>query len=165
MQKWSNNFMAEMLFKSLDLGDEPATYAGAQRRVAEFLDKAKVAKSSYRITNGSGLYDANEISAEALTQLLAYMQTRRDILPEFESSFAIAATDGTLRRRMKGGAADSVLRGKTGTLNRVITLSGYVQTKSGRKLGYSVLFNKTVGGAWGYRNAQNEIGQVLADMD
>ena len=163
MQKWSNNFMAEMLYKSLDLNKNgPATWSGAQSRVEKFLGKAGLKPGSYKFTNGSGLYDANRLSARQFTTLLAYMHTRRDILPDFETSFAIAGVDGTLGRRMKDTGAHRVLRGKTGTLNRVVTLTGTVQTKSGRKLGFSILFNNAKGGAWGFRQIQDKIGARLA---
>ena len=64
---------------------------------------------------------------------------------------------------MRKGPADAIVRGKTGTLNRVSTLTGYLQTANGGKIAYSLLFNQTRGGAWGYRKAQDEIGNVLAE--
>lgn len=162
MQKWSNNFMAEMIFKSLDQGDDPATWAGAQSRVQDFLGKAGLKPGSYKFTNGSGLYDANELSARQLTTLLAYMETRRDLLPDFEASLAVAGVDGTLGRRMRNTRAQGQLRAKTGTLNKVVTLTGVVWTADGRKLAFSILFNQTKGGAWGYRQIQDKIGARLA---
>jgi D-alanyl-D-alanine carboxypeptidase/D-alanyl-D-alanine-endopeptidase (penicillin-binding protein 4) len=159
MQKWSNNFMAEMMFKSLALGDTPATWEGAQARAAAFLKKAGV-KDGYKITNGSGLYDANELSAEQFTQVLYYVHQRRDLLPDFETTLAIAGTDGTLKRRMRG-QAKGMSRAKTGTLNRVVTLSGYAYTKGGHKVAYSILFNKTRGGAWAYRKLQDDFVEAL----
>jgi len=165
MQKWSNNFMAEMLFKSLDLGDDPATFAGAADKVLAFLDKAGVDKKGLKITNGSGLYDANALSPRQFTSILRYMQARPDLLPEFEASFAIAGVDGTLARRMKHTPAEGALRAKTGTLNGVSTLTGFVQTKSGRHLAYSILFNNGPGGAWPYRKMQDEIGARLVVVE
>ncbi len=163
MQKWSNNFMAEMLFKSLDLGDDPATWKGAQDRIARFLEKAGIKRGTYKVTNGSGLYNANEISAAQFTTVLSYLYNqRKDILPEFEASLAIAGSDGTLRKRMVNTPGEDIVRGKTGTLNHVVTLSGYVYTKTGKTLAYSILFNKTKGGAWGYRKIQDEIAARLA---
>ncbi|MBH22894.1 MAG: D-alanyl-D-alanine carboxypeptidase/D-alanyl-D-alanine-endopeptidase [Myxococcales bacterium] len=162
MQKWSNNYMAEMLFKSLDMGDAPATWAGAQKAALAFLEKAGV-KGELKLTNGSGLYDANALSAAQFTQVLYYLQRRPDILPDFESSFAIAGVDGTLKRRMKSGPANTVARGKTGTLSGVVTLTGYVQTLKGRRIGFSVLFNDTRGGAWGYRRLQDDLVEAITD--
>lgn len=161
MQKWSNNFMAEMLFKSLALGDGPATWAGAQQRAGDFLKKAGIKEGSYKITNGSGLYDANELSASQFTQVLHYLQQRPDLLPDFETTLAIAGTDGTLKRRMRGKATQGMSRAKTGTLNRVVALSGYAYTQSGRKVAYSILFNDTKGGAWAYRKIQDDFVEAL----
>lgn len=163
MQKWSNNFMAEMLFKSLDLGEDSATWKGAQNRAKRFLNKkVGLEPESYKLTNGSGLYNANEFTPRQFTALLAYMDQRSDLRPEFEASMAIAGKDGTLRKRMRDEKAEGVLRGKTGTLNRVVTLTGIVHTAGGRKLAFSILFNKTKGGAWSYRKIQDEIGNTLS---
>ena len=164
MQKYSNNFMAEMLFKSLDLGDDPATWAGATAAVQTFLDKVGIPRDGYTLINGSGLYDANHLSAAQFTQVLAYMATRHDVWPEYLSSFATAGVDGTLVRRMRGTAAESRARGKTGTLNGVSTLSGYVTTRSGKRYAYSILFNKAAGGAWTYRQIQDQIVTTLAEQ-
>ncbi len=162
MQKYSNNFMAEMLFKSLDLGDDAATWAGATEQVQAFLDKAGVARDGYKLTNGSGLYDANELSARQFTTVLAYMAGRADIWPEYLSSFANAGVDGTLAGRMRGTPAAGTARAKTGTLNRVSTLSGYVTSASGRRFAYSVLMNNAPGGAWTYRQIQDKFVATLA---
>lgn len=162
MQKYSNNFMAEMLFKSLDLGDDPASWAGATKEMKRFLDKVGLDRDAYKLSNGSGLYDANSLSARQFTQILLYMSTRHDIWPEYLSSFANAGVDGTLTRRMRGTSAAGVARGKTGTLNGVSTLSGYVTTRSGRRLAYSILFNKAPGGAWTYRQIQDKFVAELA---
>jgi D-alanyl-D-alanine carboxypeptidase/D-alanyl-D-alanine-endopeptidase (penicillin-binding protein 4) len=162
MQKWSNNFMAEMLFKSLALGDQPATWAAAQEQVARFLDKAGIKRGDYKVTNGSGLYDANELSAAQLTQVLYYMSTRKDLFPDYEASFAIAGVDGTLGKRLRG-PYKARARGKTGTLNQVSSLSGYAYTKGGRVLAYALIFNEAKGGAWSYRDAQDKFVEALID--
>jgi D-alanyl-D-alanine carboxypeptidase/D-alanyl-D-alanine-endopeptidase (penicillin-binding protein 4) len=164
MQKWSNNFMAEGLFKSLDLGDEPASWEDAAEVVRQFVKKTGV-KGEFKVVNGSGLYDANRFSASQLTRILAYMDKREDVRAEYEASFAIAGVDGTLGDRMKKTPAQGTLRGKTGTLNEVVSLSGYAYTKSGRKLAFSVLFNEASGGAWSYRKVQDELGAILSGLD
>jgi D-alanyl-D-alanine carboxypeptidase/D-alanyl-D-alanine-endopeptidase (penicillin-binding protein 4) len=93
------------------------------------------------------------------------MDKREDVRAEYEASFAIAGVDGTLGDRMKKTPAQGTLRGKTGTLNEVVSLSGYAYTKSGRKLAFSVLFNEASGGAWSYRKVQDELGAILSGLD
>jgi D-alanyl-D-alanine carboxypeptidase/D-alanyl-D-alanine-endopeptidase (penicillin-binding protein 4) len=162
MQKYSNNFMAEMFFKSLDRGKTPATWAGATEKLKNFLDKAGLDRGKYRFSNGSGLYDANTMSARQLTTVLTYMYGRADIWPEYLASFAAAGVDGTLRKRMKDTEAEGTARGKTGTLHDVSALSGYVTTTSGRRLAYAILFNGTSGGAWTFRQIQDKIVATIA---
>lgn len=159
MEKWSNNFMAEMLFKSLDLGDDPATFAGAAEATRAFLKKAGV-KGEVKVTNGSGLYDANLLSARQLTQLLTYLERRPDIQPEFETSLAIAGVDGTLGKRLKGLPAGVTVRAKTGTLNNVSSLTGYLSTAGGQRLGFSLLFKGA--GTWKFRQTQDAVIEALA---
>ncbi len=164
MQKWSNNFMAESLFKALDIGESPATWAGAQGHTRRFLAGAGLAEGSYTLTNGSGLYDANALSAAQFTRLMAYMYGRHDLWPDFETSFAVAGVDGTLGRRMRGTGAHRVLRGKTGTLAQVITLTGVTRARDGRPIAFSILFNDAKGAAWTYRKIQDEIGARLTRL-
>lgn len=76
--------------------------------------------------NGSGLNDSNRFSASQTTQLLTHMVQRFPIAPEYLSALAIAAKDGTLKYRFEGSEAVGRLRAKTGTLENVSALSGYV---------------------------------------
>jgi D-alanyl-D-alanine carboxypeptidase/D-alanyl-D-alanine-endopeptidase (penicillin-binding protein 4) len=64
----------------------------------------------------------------------AYAQAWRD-------SLTIGGVDGTLQNRFKRTAAENNVRGKTGTIDQVSALSGYVTTRSGEKLAFSILTN------------------------
>lgn len=55
---------------------------------------------------------------------------RESFFPFIWNSLAIAGVDGTLKNRMKGTAAEGVLRGKTGTLDGVYNLVGYLKSSS-----------------------------------
>jgi D-alanyl-D-alanine carboxypeptidase len=63
-----------------------------------------------------------------------YSQAWRD-------SLTVGGVDGTLGNRFKGTAAAGNIRGKTGTLDQVSALSGYVTTAGGEQLVVSVLVN------------------------
>ena len=63
-----------------------------------------------------------------------YAQTWRD-------SLTIGGVGGTLRSRFKGTRAQANLRGKTGTIDQVSALSGYVRTASGEELAFSMVVN------------------------
>jgi D-alanyl-D-alanine carboxypeptidase/D-alanyl-D-alanine-endopeptidase (penicillin-binding protein 4) len=63
-----------------------------------------------------------------MTKLLHFLRNR-SYFPQVWEALAIAGVDGTLRERMKGTAAEGVLRAKTGTLNGTYNLAGYVPKK------------------------------------
>ena len=83
-----------------------------------------------KIENGSGLSREARVSATALGALLLKAYHSR-YAPEFLSSLPLGGIDGTLRTRMKGSPAGAV-RLKTGHLDGVSAVAGYVTASSGR---------------------------------
>ncbi len=165
MNKWSNNFIAEQLLRVLGgLDDAPSTWEASRNRAARVLAGYGFDHGSYRLHNGSGLYDGNELSARQIVGLLRGMQAHR-WGPEFSSSLAIAGVDGTLRHRLDGDATRGNLRAKTGTLRDVTALSGYVETASGRPVAFSILINDPPRRAWRYRDDQDAIARAIAEFD
>jgi len=161
MNKWSNNFMAEMIFRLLGRDNGPANVERSREVVAEFMQRAGVTPG-WTIFNGSGLYDGNLFSARQLTELLVHMGRHR-FAPEFATSLAIAGRDGTLKTRLQAKETEANLRGKTGTLNEVTALAGYVTSQSGRRIAYTVIFNETPVRAWTLRPQQDAIVRLLAN--
>ncbi|HEU5077516.1 MAG TPA: D-alanyl-D-alanine carboxypeptidase/D-alanyl-D-alanine-endopeptidase [Polyangiaceae bacterium] len=142
--KNSDNFYAEMIFKTLGEGTkgEPATSEAAAQRVLAWLAKAGLVDPHTKVVNGSGLFDANRISAELLAQLLGKVYLDPELGPDFVAHLAIGGVDGTLRSRFRGAATRGRVRAKTGTLRNADTLSGYVLSSSGRlPLVFAVLVN------------------------
>jgi D-alanyl-D-alanine carboxypeptidase/D-alanyl-D-alanine-endopeptidase (penicillin-binding protein 4) len=83
---------------------------------------------------------------------------------DFYNSLSIAGVDGTLRGRMMGTAAANNFRGKTGTLNGVCGLAGYLTTPDGEDLIVTIIFEFNKGG-WGfYRDVQDQIVELLLDL-
>src|SRR5690606_4041914 len=79
-----------------------------------------------QIVNGSGLFDANRLSAGTLAAVLrdAYHDpARRDVMI---AHLAVGGRDGTLSNRLTAPALAGRIRAKTGTLNASIALSGYI---------------------------------------
>lgn len=166
MNKFSNNFIAEVLIKML--GHE---IKGGQGTVAKGLDVVKeeatkigINTSGFKFVSGSGLTRDNRITARQFSKLLAYIYNDMDIMPELLSSLPIAGLDGTLRRRMQKTSAFGRLRGKTGSINGVSTLIGLVQAKGGEILAFSVLMNDMGKAPSSLREWQNYFGQAVADF-
>ena len=134
MNKVSSNFIAEMLVKTLgaELKGAPGTWPKGIEVTQDLLAELGIARGSYQLRNGSGLNDTNRFSAHQMITLLTAVWKRFRVAADFVSSLGIAARDGTLKLRMEGTDAAGRLRAKTGTLDRVTALSGFVQSVGGR---------------------------------
>jgi D-alanyl-D-alanine carboxypeptidase/D-alanyl-D-alanine-endopeptidase (penicillin-binding protein 4) len=145
--KYSNNFVAEMLLKTIGAETradktKPATWDDGLHAVRGWLEGTIGWKADgYYYGNGSGLYASNRFSPRQLVQLLgaAYRDFRWG--PDLMASLSIAGVDGTISRRMARGPAAGLVRAKTGTLDGVSTLSGYVATDGRAPLAFAVLVN------------------------
>jgi serine-type D-Ala-D-Ala carboxypeptidase/endopeptidase (penicillin-binding protein 4) len=130
--KFSNNLMARHLF--LTIGEDrfgaPATPEKGARAIADWSRERGLPLADVVIDNGSGLSRTERISAlEMATMLRAAYHSRW--APEFVASLPLAGIDGTLRTRMRNTAPGSV-RLKTGHLDGVTAVAGYVSSESGK---------------------------------
>ena len=162
VNKLSNNYMAEHILKTLDPAT-PQTYAGGLRRVHAWLAEQGVATAGFSMTNGSGLYDTNRITATQLTSLLVRVHRDFRIAGDFLASLAIAGADGTMRSRLQDSPAQRFVRAKTGTLDEVSALAGYAGALGKPPIVFAIL----VSGldrwkAGSVKKAQNEIAELLA---
>lgn len=145
MNKHSDNNIAEHLFKTLGAERKatpgPASWADASGALTAQLAKLGLAPGTYRSANGSGLYGASEVSPKQLLTLLAAAHDDYRIGTDLLGSLPAGGQDGTLARRYLGTPAMGRVRAKTGTLDKVITLAGYVGVDSDRVLGFAILVN------------------------
>jgi len=128
VNKLSNNVMARQLFLTLATtsGPPPATIEGARAAVRRWLAQRKLASPGFHVDNGSGLSRTERVTARGLAQLLAAAHAS-PVREELAGSLAIAAIDGTLERRMHNGSAAGRALLKTGSLEGVRALAGYLQ--------------------------------------
>jgi len=146
--KNSDNFYAEMIFKTL--GGEgkgrPGKSADGAEVVTKLLEKNGLLEQGVSIKNGSGLYDANRVTAKGTADLLRWAWREPGVGPEFVSQLAIGGVDGTLHRRFVPLRSTRAVRAKTGTLDDVIALSGYVMGPPGKgPIAFSIFFNRVSG--------------------
>ena len=136
MNKVSSNFIAEMLIKTLgaELKGAPGSWPKGLEVAQDLLAELGLPRGTYVLKNGSGLNDTNRFTPRQMATLLQAVWKRFPVAAEFISSLGIAARDGTMRLRMEGTDAAGRLRAKTGTLDRVTALSGYVQSLGRRAL-------------------------------
>jgi D-alanyl-D-alanine carboxypeptidase/D-alanyl-D-alanine-endopeptidase (penicillin-binding protein 4) len=165
MNKYSSNFVAEQLLKTLgaEVKGPPGSTANGVSVAEEFLEReVGIPRGSYILRNGSGLNDTNRFTPRQLAQLLKIMWDRFPLAPEYLSSVGIAGKDGTLRYRFEGSEAVGRLRAKTGTLENVSALSGYVQSVGGERFAFSVIVNDHVGRTGPVVQGIDAIGAAVA---
>lgn len=139
--KPSQNQIGEMLFKSVALAKtDTGTGRVARRLVSEQLRGWGAAPDGFLVWDGSGMSRQNLVSPETIVRVLDAMR-RGPHFQTYYDAFPVAGVDGTLRARMRGTAGEANVRGKTGTLSNVRSLSGYVTTADNRLLLFSVLCN------------------------
>ena len=141
MNKFSNNFMAEMLLRSL--GGYVAGGPGSANKgiavVKGALAASGIPDNAGVLDCGSGLSRFCMLPPETFTRLLISAWQDPTIQNDFVSSLAANAEEGTLRRRMRKPGL--IVRGKTGTLNDVIGFAGYVTGPSGKTFAVVVMLN------------------------
>jgi len=134
INKLSNNVMARQLFLTLATTAHapPATTGHATEAVRHWLAKRKLGFPELVMENGSGLSRRERIAAQSMARLLLAADASK-VRSEFVSSLAVAATDGTVRKRFTDDdVADQALL-KTGSLEGVRALAGYVFGPGGRR--------------------------------
>jgi serine-type D-Ala-D-Ala carboxypeptidase/endopeptidase (penicillin-binding protein 4) len=118
----------------LTLGKErfgsPATVEKGAAAIADWGRERGLDLSGVDIDNGSGLSRSTHISVLQMARILGAAY-HSPFAPEYLASFPLAGMDGTLRTRMKSSPAGSV-RLKTGHLDSVSGVAGYVTTAAGK---------------------------------
>lgn len=142
VNKFSSNVMARQLLLTLaaEKVGAPATAAAGQQVLKEFLAEKGISIPDLVVENGSGLSRNSRITAAGLAEILEAAHRSR-YMPEFAASLPLSATDGTLRRRFRTPEMQGRLRMKTGSLEDVSALAGYVNAASGRTYVAVIILN------------------------
>ena len=164
INKHSDNFYAECLFKTLG-----SAYSGLQgnsffstQAILNYIEDNSIYSTGTKIVDGSGISRFDQVTAGALVGLLEKVYFNIKQFDDFFNSLSIAGVDGTLRKRMTGTPAENNFRGKTGTLNGVSSLAGYVTTADADDIIVCMMFEFTSGGANKYKSIQDRIIEILA---
>ena len=163
MLKNSDNLHAEAVFFKLahfNTGKRCSWKDGA-RQVENVLRKAGTSTSYVEVADGSGVSLYNYESPDAQVAMLRYAFKNPSIYQPFYAALPIAGVDGTLDERMQTGKAYRNVRAKTGTVEGVIGLTGYVTASNGHQLAFSILVNGVLTASVA-RNYQDRVCQELA---
>jgi serine-type D-Ala-D-Ala carboxypeptidase/endopeptidase (penicillin-binding protein 4) len=163
--KTSDNFTAEMLVKALGAKTSggPGTAAAGLAAIEQYLGRLGGVGQGTRVGNGSGLFDANRVSARTLVRVLTAAHADPRIGPEFLASLAIGGVDGTLGLRFRALRAERRIRAKTGTLNDVVALSGFVLSPPPLEpIAFSLIVNDVAGKQGEARQRIDKVIEAIA---
>ncbi len=142
VNKYSNNVMARTLL--LTLGAEklgvPTTARSGSDAVRSWLDSRNIRIPGFVLENGSGLSRSERVTARGLADVLD-AAWHSPFMPEFAASLPLSATDGTLRNRFRAAGMQGRLRMKTGHLDDVNSLAGFINAASGKTYVVVIMIN------------------------
>src|SRR5262249_26727207 len=158
------HFYAEMVMKTLgaERQGRPGKSSDGADVVARYLKEVGALEEGTVIKNGSGLYDANRVTALATVKLLRAAYRDPAIATEYVAQLAVGGVDGTLHKRFREFREKRLLRAKTGTLEATVALSGYVLPPPGKgPIAFSILVNNVAGKVTGARAAVDQCAESI----
>ena len=165
--KLSNNNMSEALLKAMGRKTANAgTAAAGVVAVAGFLKRQGLDTATLNQVDGSGLSRMNLVSAHTLTDLML-AANKQPWFNAWYNALPIAGnrermTGGSLRYRLRGTAAQDNLHAKTGSMEGVSSLSGYITDAHGRRLVFSMISNNYVVSGAQVKALENRVALALA---
>jgi D-alanyl-D-alanine carboxypeptidase/D-alanyl-D-alanine-endopeptidase (penicillin-binding protein 4) len=167
INKRSDNFLAECLFKTIGAvasGKQGNSFYSTQA-VLTFIKDNGIYSEGTAVVDGSGISRFDQVTPGAIVGLLEKMYFDINDFEDYYNSLSVAGLDGTLKDRMKETEAEKNFRGKTGTLNGVSSISGYLSTSGGEDLIVCIIFEFERGRWKTFRNLQDEIIELLANWN
>ncbi len=161
----SLNLYAEAVLKMIGLknGGEGSTSAGT-KAVADYWQKKGLnTQAGFFMEDGSGLSTTNSLTPAHFTELCR-IASNEPYFPTFWASLPVAGVSGTLANLAKGTSAHGNVRAKSGTLTRVMCYSGYVKTKTGETLCFSMMANKYDGDFYAMRARFEKLMVLMAEL-
>lgn len=139
--KVSENLHAELALRLIGkLGGMSPSFEGGDAALKQFLLQAGLKEDEFFFLDGSGLSRRDLVTPAAVVQLLMYAR-RQPWGAAYQESLPVSGVDGSLSERFLNTPAGGLIHAKTGSLSHVNALSGYGETKSGRRFVFSILCN------------------------
>ncbi|WP_034293984.1 D-alanyl-D-alanine carboxypeptidase/D-alanyl-D-alanine-endopeptidase [Herbaspirillum sp. RV1423] len=154
INKYSNNVMARQLLLTIgaQMSQAPGNIERGAQAIRNWLTGKGIGGAEVVIENGAGLSRNERVAPNTLGQVLV-AAFHSPVMPEFIASMPLAGYDGTMRKRLRGETVAGQAHVKTGSLNDVRSIAGYVQAASGKMYVVVCLIN--------HPNAQS--GQAAQD--
>ena len=162
MMKKSDNIYAECLFYQIAAmgGQKQAGRKHVAEHIRRFLESIGQDEATCQVADGSGLSLYNYLTPQVLVALLNYAYQTPSVGNHLMPVLPIAGVDGTLEKRMKDSAAQGNVRAKTGTLEAISSLAGYLKASNGHDLSFCIINQGIVHSSQG-RDFQDKICILL----
>jgi len=145
LMKVSQNLYAETLLKAVGaVQGGLGTTEGGRITVRKTLSDWGITSDSYVMYDGSGLSRYNYITPGTVVDVLLHLYKDSRHRDAFLSTLPIAGKDGTIATRMRGTRAEGNAIAKTGSISNARSLSGFVKTRDGETIVFSILANDFV---------------------
>lgn len=166
VNKHSDNFLAEGLFKTIgaEVSKDQGNAFYSTQAILDFIEDHGIYATGTAVVDGSGISRYDQITPGAIVGLLEAMYFDIRNFNDFYNSLSIAGVDGTLGHRMIGSLAENNFHGKTGSLNGVTSLSGYLKTASKDDLIVSLIFEFQQGSRDYYKSIEDDIIKALCSL-
>ncbi len=159
INKTSNNFMANQIYLSLGylLSNDASK---SEQLIKDYMQYNGINTAQLQIDDGSGLSPINNATPRQFSELLHFMSQSKSF-DAFYDSFPIAGVDGTLKNVMRFDPLYKNVRGKTGTINNVKSLCGYIFTRDYELLTFTILVNDIKASRYKIYQFNNELLTIL----
>ena len=145
LMKVSQNLYAETLLKAVGaMQGGLGTTEGGRVTARKTLSEWGVKTDSFVMYDGSGLSRYNYLTAGTVVEVLLHLYRDPRHRDPFLATLPIAGKDGTIATRMRGTRADGNAIAKTGSISNARSLSGFVKTRDGEVIVFSILSNDFV---------------------
>lgn len=155
VNKRSNNFYAEQLFRTYGWN---GSARGAAQRTESFLRRAGIAARRLQVSDGSGLSRKNLVTPRALMELLVHM----DDHPAREAFLSSLPRGGERNTTLSYRLSQAPVRAKTGSLQFVRALSGYVQRPDDSRVVFVLFANNYTGPSYQISDTMDDVVELLA---
>lgn len=165
MMKKSDNLIADAVYKKLGFSffHKAGTWQNSEKAIVNILaPKTSIAFKKMRIVDGSGLSRYNLVSPTQLVAILRFAYYDKNISHAFVGALSIAGIDGTLKYKMPD--LKGRVYAKTGNMEGISSLVGYIKTRSQGNLAFAITFNSFLNNHQKYRQLQDKICTLLANM-
>jgi serine-type D-Ala-D-Ala carboxypeptidase/endopeptidase (penicillin-binding protein 4) len=161
----SQNFYAETLLKAISVSQNGyGSTVGGVNEVIRFWKSKGVDLRGFYMVDGSGVSRFNSITPKQLTSMLVAYKKEEKIFPSFFSSLPVAGY-GSTADVCEGTCAQDKVHFKSGYMTRVRCFTGYVETKGGKLLAFTMMSNNYLFEVQDMRNKLERLMVLMAELD